>query len=291
MSQETDNIPDEVKEEPLTIFQITMMVLSVYVLIALFVQYMFPLTPEMDGLIDKIDFFICLIFLGDFFYRFYHAPSKARFMRWGWIDFVSSIPMLPTRGGRMFRIVKIFRLLRAFRSVRLLLTYLMRNRTQNTFVTVASGTCLLAMVSSMMILNIEKDEANANIKTPSDALWWSVVTVTTVGYGDKYPVTDAGRVVAAILMTAGVGLFGTFTGFIASMFVEPDIKREEDQVQNLVKEIRALRAEVQSMDEKVTRTNRSLKREQKRKRERNAGTNPPAAPDSPAAPDKSGPSS
>ena len=286
MSDEPDKMPAELENEPLTIFQITMMVLSVYVLIALFVQYMFQLTPEMDGLIDKIDFFICLIFLGDFFYRFYHAPSKLRFMRWGWIDFVSSIPMLPTRSGRMFRVVKIFRLLRAFRSVRLLLTYLMRNRTQNTFVTVASGTCLLAMVSSMMILNIEKDEANANIKTPSDALWWSVVTVTTVGYGDKYPVTDAGRVVAAILMTAGVGLFGTFTGFIASMFVEPDIKREEDQVQLLVKEIRTLRAEVNSMDEKITRANASLdrqrelekKRERKRKRNSAAKEPPPDTP-------------
>ncbi len=269
MNEDTDiTVPAEVANEPITIFQIVMMVLSVYVLLALFVQSMFDLTPQMDGLIDKIDFFICLVFLGDFFHRLYQAPSKAQFMRWGWIDFVSSIPLLSaTRTGRMFRVVKLFRILRAFRSVRLLLTYLMRNRAQNTFVTVAAISCMVAMFGSMLILNLEKDEPNANIKTPSDALWWSVVTITTVGYGDRYPVSDGGRIVAAILMTAGVGLFGTFTGFVASMFVEPDIKREENEVHGLSQQIKALRLEIQAMDQKMTRQNRQMNRDRKKKHE------------------------
>lgn len=56
----------------------------------------------------------------------------------------------------------------------------------------------------------------SNIKTAEDAIWWAFVTITTVGYGDRFPVTTEGRIIAALLMTAGVGLFGTFTGFIAS---------------------------------------------------------------------------
>lgn len=248
----SDNDPDSIKEN-VTIFQIFLIVLSVYVLVALFVQSMFTLTPEMDGMVDRLDSIICMIFLGDFFYRFYRAPSKLRFMRWGWIDLVSSIPMVDIfRSGRVIRIIRVLRVLRAFRSVKILSQYLFGKRTRNTFASVAAISCLLTMSGSMVILNLEKDEPGANIKTPSDALWWSVVTVTTVGYGDRYPVTDAGRIVAAVLMTAGVGLFGTFTGFVASMFVDPDIRREEDDLAALTKEIRLLRGEVRSLEEKVS---------------------------------------
>lgn len=277
MNEEPDSIvPEEVANEPITIFQILMMVLSVYVLIALFVQGMFDLSDEMDSLLNKIDFGICLVFQADFFHRLYQAPSKAKFLRWGWIDFVSSIPLLTTsRVGRMFRVVKLFRILRAFRSVRLLLRYLMRNRTQNTFVTVAAISCLVAMFGSMAILNLEKDSPDRNIKSPSDALWWSVVTLTTVGYGDRYPVTDGGRIVAVLLMTAGVGLFGTFTGFVASMFVEPDIKREENEVHALAQQIKALRRELKSVDDKITRQHQKVIRNQKKKR---AAMNQPQPP-------------
>ena len=61
----------------------------------------------------------------------------------------------------------------------------------------------------------------ANIQTPGDALWWAMTTITTVGYGDRYPVTPEGRVVAAMLMTVGVGCFGVFTGLVASWFLAP----------------------------------------------------------------------
>jgi voltage-gated potassium channel len=258
--------PDEIRNN-ITIFQIFMVVLSIYVLVALYVDVMFNLNPKMQVLIDNIDFIICAIFQADFFYRFYHAPSKRKFLRWGWIDFVSSIPWLSSfRGGKMIRAIRILRLLRAFRSVKILYQYLFKNRSQNTFITVAAISCLLVLAGSMGILKFEEGAEGSNINNASDALWWAVVTVTTVGYGDRFPVTDAGRVIAAVLMTAGVGLFGTFTGFVASMFVEPDIKREENELHALAKEIRALREEIHNVDEKISRTQRTLHRQHKKKR-------------------------
>jgi voltage-gated potassium channel len=260
---------EEIKENA-TIFQIFMVVLSVYVLGTLFFESMFTVSVEMDGLLDQIDSIICLIFLGDFFYRFYRSPSKFKFLRWGWIDFISSIPTFHLfRGGNAFRIIRIIRILRTFRSGKILLNYLLKNRSRNTFVTVAAFSCMLAMAGSMCILKLEESNPNSNIKSPSDALWWSVVTITTVGYGDRYPVTDGGRIVAAVLMIAGVGLFGTFTGFIASMFVEPDIKREENEVQGLTQQIQALRAEIQAIDQKINRQNRFMKRQGKKKQASN----------------------
>ena len=84
--------------------------------------------------------------------------------------------------------------------------------------------CLLAIIliifASISVLQFETDP-NSNIKTAEDALWWSYTTITTVGYGDKFPVTTGGRAIGVILMTGGVGLFGTFTAFISSWFLAP----------------------------------------------------------------------
>ncbi|MFN0175157.1 MAG: potassium channel family protein [Saprospiraceae bacterium] len=87
---------------------------------------------------------------------------------------------------------------------------------------------LMIVFSSIAILQVE-DDPNSNIKTGEDALWWSYVTITPVGYGDKYPVTTEGRMIAIALMTVGVRLFGTFTALMASWFVgEKPIKKIEN---------------------------------------------------------------
>jgi voltage-gated potassium channel len=86
----------------------------------------------------------------------------------------------------------------------------------------------MVIFSSIAILQVE-DSPESNIKTAGDALWWSYVTITTVGYGDKYPVTTEGRVIAAVLMTVGAGLVGTFTGFAASWFVEGRMEEQEEE--------------------------------------------------------------
>jgi voltage-gated potassium channel len=256
--------------EKITIFKLFLVVLSFYVLVSLFIQSMFDLSPEMDQLMDHIDTFVCYIFLADFFFRLYQAPSKKAFLKWGWIDFVSSIPMLQEfRAGNLFRIIRFVRLLRALRSVRVIWLYVLGNRGKNTFITVAAVSCLLMMAGSIIIFNVEKQEPQGNIKTPSDAIWWTIVTITTVGYGDRYPVSDTGRAVAVVLMTAGVGLFGTFTGFIASMFVEPDLKREESGIRDLTEEVRSLRTQIDSMESRMRareRQNRRLVRRMKEAR-------------------------
>jgi voltage-gated potassium channel len=84
---------------------------------------------------------------------------------------------------------------------------------------VALISILMIIFSSIAILQFEKD-INSNIKTAEDAIWWSYVTITTVGYGDKYPITTEGRIIGAILMTTGVGIFGTFTALVSSWFIQ-----------------------------------------------------------------------
>jgi voltage-gated potassium channel len=81
--------------------------------------------------------------------------------------------------------------------------------------------------SSIAILELETAK-ESNIKTAEDALWWTYTTITTVGYGDKYPVTTEGRILAMVLMTFGVGFFGTFTAYVASIFVRGNQPEQED---------------------------------------------------------------
>jgi voltage-gated potassium channel len=208
------------------VLSILIVLLSIYVLGALVVETFFTLPSETVRTLHLLDDAICVVFLIDFGVRFYRAPSKLHFMKWGWIDLISSIPTLDTlRVGRGLRLVRLLRVLRAFRSVRHLINHVYARRSQGAFATVATIAVLMVLFSSIAILQVE-NAPDSNIRTAEDALWWSYVTVTTVGYGDKYPVTTEGRLIAALLMTTGVGLFGTFTGFLASWFVE-DRKKEE----------------------------------------------------------------
>ncbi|MDB6019303.1 MAG: ion transporter [Pedosphaera sp.] len=232
--------------EKLTWLQFIILVLSVYVLGAVFVQTVVKLSPETNLLLDDIDSLVCLVFLYDFFVHLYKAPSKKAFLKWGWLDFISSIPMLGIfRWARVTRVVRILRLLRAFRSSKILITHLFQHRASGTLATVSLISSILVIFSSIAIMHVEI-EPTSNIKTPGDALWWAFTTVTTVGYGDKYPVTMEGRMVAVVLMIAGVGLFATFTGFISSFFLESAQKKNETDIKELLNEIKLLHEKVDS---------------------------------------------
>lgn len=208
------------KKENLGFLNLVILLLSFYVLIALFVDTIFKLPNETSKLLNYIDNIICVVFLFDFIIRFRKAENKLVFMKWGWIDLIASIPTFDfMRAGRLLRVIRIIRLIRAFRSTRHIVEHVFKNKIQGTLTSVSIIAILMLLFSSVAILQFET-EPESNIKTAEDAIWWSYVTITTVGYGDKYPVTSEGRIIAVILMTVGVGLFGTFTAFISSWFVK-----------------------------------------------------------------------
>lgn len=141
-------------------------------------------------------------------------------MKWGWIDLISSIPNVDfLRAGSTLRLIRLLRILRAFRSTRHLVNHIFRNRAQGTLTTVSILAVILIIFSSISILQFETDP-NSNIITAEDAIWWSYVTITTVNYGDKFAVTTGGRIIGAVLMTGGVGLFGTFAAFVSTWVYE-----------------------------------------------------------------------
>lgn len=214
-----DNNNDNVKKE-IKLFNILILILSVYVLISLLVSVIFELSEELNILLGYIDNFICIVFLVDFWIRFKKADNKLEFMKWGWIDLIASIPFLDfARAGRVIRLIRLVRVFRALKSTKLIYEHIAQNKKQSVLTSVALISILMIIFSSIAILQFEKD-INSNIKTAEDAIWWSYVTITTVGYGDKYPITTEGRIVGAILMTTGVGIFGTFTALVSSWFIQ-----------------------------------------------------------------------
>lgn len=214
----TEQITTEDKNS-FTSLNIIVIVLSVYVLVALLIDTIFILPTEISNVLDLVDNCICVFFLFEFCIRFYRADNKLKFMRWGWIDLISSIPTFDfLRAGRALRLIRLLRVLRAFRSTKHLVNHIYKSKTQGAFTTVSVIAVIMVIFSAIAILQVE-DDPNSNIKTAEDAVWWAYVTITTVGYGDKFPVTTEGRIIAAALMTVGVGLFGTFTAFLASFFV------------------------------------------------------------------------
>ncbi len=227
-------------------FQFFLLVMSVFVLISLLFELVFVHDQRVTQVIQVADQFICFFFLLDFFYRFVKAESKWRFMRWGWIDLLSSIPMVDAfRVGRLVRIFRVIKVLRAAKSARVLFLHLFSSRRQGALASISCVSVLMLVLGAVSVLLVER-VPDSNIKTAGDALWWSFVTMTTVGYGDFYPVTLEGRLVAAMLMLTGVGLFGTLTALVAAWFVDDnaeaaglsELNKKMDRIEYLLSEIK-----------------------------------------------------
>ena len=213
-----ESLEQFIATESLNFLNVLVLVLSFYVLGILIVDMLIELPKEVHRLIIITDYFACGIFFIDFLVRFYRAPNKLRYMKWGWIDLLASFPTAGIgRFGRIPRVIQIIRVIKAYRNISHILHRIFHNHMKGTFMFASILAIMLVLFSSIMILEVETSP-ESNIKTAEDALWWSYVTITSVGYGDKYPVTTEGRIIAAILMTAGLGLFGVFTGFVASWF-------------------------------------------------------------------------
>lgn len=224
-----------------------MLALCLFALAVFAIDTLAPLPPATRQIFEYADTAICILFFADFVVQLATAPNRWHyFSRWGWIDLLSSVPMVDAlRIGRAARVMRIFRVLRGVRSTKLLAGFLLDRRAESAFLAAALVSLLLVVFASVAILQFEHVDG-ANITSAQDAVWWSVVTITTVGYGDRYPITAEGRAIAAVLMTAGVGLFGTFSGFVASWFLAPANKKRQSELLDLREEIVSLRQLIES---------------------------------------------
>jgi hypothetical protein len=121
---------------------------------------------------------------------------------------------------RVFRLFRVFRLLRQY-GARNLGRALLSERAGSALLSLVFIAILVLQFGSLWMLRLEQSAPGANITTASDALWYVLVTISTVGYGDQFPVTNPGRVLGALVIVVGVGIFGTLTGYLANAFLAP----------------------------------------------------------------------
>ncbi|MEU4570500.1 potassium channel family protein [Micromonospora sp. NPDC023956] len=184
---------------------------------------------------------IWVLFWGDILARFRLAVDRRRFVREHLFDL--AVLLLP--------------MLRPLRAVRLIMVVLTISRRTETWargrlaVYVAITTLLLVLVAALAVLDAERLAADANITSFDEALWWATVTITTVGYGDHYPVTAAGKLVALGLMIGGIGLIGFVTGSLATWIVERVSADSSRPTAATTEDVAALRAEIVALRQRL----------------------------------------
>ncbi len=172
--------------------------------------------PTARPALDAAETVLTALFAAEFASRFLASYHRGRYLRGHWIDLVALVPV--ARGLRIARLLRLLRLVRSFAGVYRAMSHVGRMVNHR-----GLGLLITAWLGVMVIcsagLYIAENSVNDAIGSPLDALWWGVVTLTTVGYGDVYPVTPEGRIAASILMLLGIGLFGAITATITSYLI------------------------------------------------------------------------
>lgn len=224
-------------------FEILLMFLSIIAMFNALCLAFLSLKPMVQDLLIYVDGMICSIFLSHWFFHCVQAPNKKKYIAEHWLDLIASIPAIePLRIARIFQVLRIIRVLRSSRH---LLKHLYHRRETTLFGLLATITFIL-ILSSIMILVLESHLPESNIKTAEQAIWWALVTISTVGYGDFYPVTTLGKLFASLLIFCGVSFFGILSGYMASIFITPKTPEqfEHDELKSMLHQIKQQQAAI-----------------------------------------------
>lgn len=204
---------------------------------------------SLDYVLQIMNIPITLIFVIDFLYRLKSAPSKSDYFwrNWGWADLLASLPFQQTKILRLFRLVKVYRLLKEY-GARNIMKSLIKDKAGSALLSLLFIAILVLEFGSLLMLRLEADVEGANITSASDALWYIIVTMSTVGYGDQFPISNPGRVLGTVIIVVGVGIFGTLTGYLANLFLSPGAadKAPPTDLEAKLQELKELAARQQS---------------------------------------------
>ena len=201
-------------------YQVFIVLVTTLALTISIVYYLLPLPTTVDQVLYILNSLVSVILLYDFGAHLYYAPSRWRYLlTLGWLDLLGALPGWPAL--RLLRIPGLVVMVRSLRhtvpdDARLAAR---QRLAESTLLAVVLVVLLVVTVGSIAVVLVEAPAESANIKTGEDAVWWSIVTVATVGYGDRFPVTSVGRLIGTIMIVMGVSLFSVFTSYVATQFI------------------------------------------------------------------------
>jgi voltage-gated potassium channel len=216
-------------------------VLALILIPILLGPYVLSLSSETRDTLEQLDYAIWGVFVAHLLIAIVIAPRRAHYLRTHWLDVLLVVlPMF-----RPLRSLRAFRALRVLTSVNRVVFGARQIFLRRGLQYVMLVSLLIVIVAGSTVTILERDAESATIRSLPDGLWWAVTTVTTVGYGDTYPRTAAGRGLGVALMLVGVGLFGALTASLAAFFVEGDKS-------DLADEMSALRLEIERLNHALT---------------------------------------
>lgn len=196
--------------------EIPLLLLAVAFVAAYAISVLSPdLDPDLETVVRLVSWTTWVAFGADFLVRIVLAENRLRYVTRHWYDVI--LLLVPA-----FRPLRLLRMLGTLRVLNRVFARRLAGR-QAAYVVCAAVLCVF--LGALAVLDMERHSPDANITTYGDALWWAMVTSTTVGYGDFYPVTTGGRLVAVGLMIMGIALLGSVTGTFATWLVEA-VKKE-----------------------------------------------------------------
>ncbi len=235
VNEPTNPVATPESESGSSSYDLFILVLTVFSLVTM-VLLLLPLSQATLDALRVYDNVFCAIFIVDFAMNLARSRPRSEYFitRRGWLDLLGSVPsfgFFPAAG--LFRLARISRLSRVARVLRgsnrraLIHDIVSRRGEYALFITVLAALLVLS-VSTLLMIQVESSSPDANITTGGDALWWAFVTITTVGYGDQYPVTTMGRFIGVFVMFAGVGIIGSLASILASVLVPQPAPAEAD---------------------------------------------------------------
>ena len=176
-------------------YEIFIGVLSILSIVNLVLMYTVVDDEALNTVLRVMNILFSGIFLADFAYRLTTAPHRGAyfFRHYGWADLLASLPFAELKILRLFRVVRVVRLMREV-GPRTIWRTLIKDRAGSALYALLLMGVLVLQFGSLTMLYLEEHAPGANITTASDALWYTIVTISTVGYGDYYPVTNPGRI-------------------------------------------------------------------------------------------------
>ena len=246
---------DKGLQEKLKAWDWSVLVVSVISLVLIIWETFVPPPPDTLNQFILIDRYACAIFMIDVLVRWRRMNWSRKYWKWGWLDVLAAIPLdsafRAIQAIRIYRFVRLARIIYKFKGVT-------KGTTLNEKLLAMPGiTLVVILISTTLIVEVESKAPNAMIKNGGDAIWWALSTVTTVGYGDMYPVTTQGRFIAAVLMLVGIALFGSISAFVTSKIILP---KEDRDHEGELREIRALHKEVKELRQTLMEHNNASKK-------------------------------
>ena len=219
--------PTNGQRAKITTYDLVIGILALFSLVILIIPLVVELPPSSAELFTTVENALCLVFFADFLRSLFRAPHKWGYVLkgGGWLDLLGSLPLSKFavfRVARLFRIVRVMRTLKG-NDYRKMLT---RHLAQNTLLFTLVFALLLIFTIGWIVFQAEHANPHANITTYPNAVWWAFVTITTVGYGDYYPVTTIGRTGAIILMFFGLGIIGVLSSYLSTTFITLQRRRQ-----------------------------------------------------------------